>query len=182
MNFTYDTYRYIFIGAAILCAIMFVVSVVLFFALNIKKVFGDLTGKNAKKAIQKIREENEASGDKHHSSSSVNRDRGKITDKIDEHGNNKARSSELHVGSITTKIATQNLSPETDVLNENNTTVLSEESANTTVLNEVDTNTTVLDQSMGMNETTILSQENIQTSIFQIECDITFIHTNEVIS
>lgn len=183
---TYDTYRYIFIGAAILCAVMLIVTIILFFALNIRKVFGDLTGKNAKKAIEKIREENENSGDKKHKSSTVNRQRGKITDKIDERGNTVPRKPDINTGVITTKIATQNLVPETDVLVEepdNNTTVLNEADMNTTVLNESDMNTTVLSQPemAGEGETAVLSENVASADIFEVEYDITYIHSDEVI-
>lgn len=52
---TYDIYRLIFIVGAISCAVMFVVSVILFITLKIPNVIGDLTGRNAKKAIENIR-------------------------------------------------------------------------------------------------------------------------------
>ena len=40
---TYDIYRLIFIVGAISCAVMFVVSVILFITLKIPNVIGDLT-------------------------------------------------------------------------------------------------------------------------------------------
>ena len=52
---TYEIYRYIFIGAAILCGIMAIVSIALFFLLKIPRVIGDLTGSTARKAIEKIK-------------------------------------------------------------------------------------------------------------------------------
>ena len=58
---TYDIYRLIFIVGAIACAVMFVVSVILFITLKIPNVIGDLTGRNAKKAIENIRKQNEVS-------------------------------------------------------------------------------------------------------------------------
>lgn len=168
---TYDTYRYIFIGAAILCACMLVLTIVLFFTLNIRKVFGDLTGKNAKKEIKKIREDNEQSGDKRHKSSAVNRKRGKITDKIS--NQQVQQRQEINTGIITAKISTQELAQETELLDNaisNETSVLSEG------LNE----TSLLDESI--NETTILNENRIVSKVFEIEHDITFIHTNEVIN
>ena len=61
---TYEIYNYIFIGAAIASGILLVVSIVLFFLLDIPKVIGDLTGRNARKGIESIRKQNEATGDK----------------------------------------------------------------------------------------------------------------------
>ena len=51
---TYDIYRLIFIVGSIACAVMFVVSVILFITLKIPNVIGDLTGRNAKKAIEAL--------------------------------------------------------------------------------------------------------------------------------
>ncbi|MFQ9516006.1 MAG: hypothetical protein ACLRZ9_09285 [Eubacterium sp.] len=158
---TYDTYRYIFIGAAILCAVMLVVTVILFFALNIRKVFGDLTGKRAKKEIQKIREDNEKFEDKRYKSDSVNKNKEKITDEINQEA--VQRKPDVNAGIITAKIATQNLGAETEVLAQ-------EVSDETSILNE------------NINETTVLSQNFLEAGIFEIESDITFIHTSEVIS
>ena len=57
---SYDTYRLIFIGAAIACGVMFLVSVTLFFAFKIPNIIGNLTGRNAKKAIEDIKRQNES--------------------------------------------------------------------------------------------------------------------------
>lgn len=80
---TYDIYRLIFIVGSIACAVMFVVSVILFITLKIPNVIGDLTGRNAKKAIENIRKQNEASGGKAYKASAVNLERGRLTDKND---------------------------------------------------------------------------------------------------
>ena len=50
---SYEVYRYIFIGAAILCGIMFIVSVFLFILLKIS----ESGGRAAKKAEKKIRKQ-----------------------------------------------------------------------------------------------------------------------------
>lgn len=161
---TYELYRYIFIGGAILAGIMLVTSVLLFFLLKIPHVLGDLTGRNARKAIENIRNQNESSGDKLYKTSQVNRERGKLTDKISRSGNLiKQPSGSLSVGGAmpTEKISTQELPP-------NETTVL--DTAN---------ETTVLNAEVG--ESTVLDV-NTETSIFQIEYEITYIHTEEVIA
>ena len=83
---SYEVYRYIFIGAAILCGAMLITSILLFILLKIPKVIGDLTGRTARKAIENIRNQNESSGDKTYRSSLVNQARGKLTDKISPSG------------------------------------------------------------------------------------------------
>lgn len=169
---TYEIYRYIFFGGAILSGIMLILSVLLFFLYRIPNVLGDLTGSNARKAIENIRNQNESSGDKLYKTSQVNRERGKLTDKISPSGSLiRQPTGVLGGGAMATeKIGTQQLSPEelsgsdTEVLTSEligggETEVLSEgASPDTTVLNASDTN-----------------------SGFAIEYEITFIHTDEVI-
>lgn len=106
---TYDVYRYIFIGAAILAGLLFVLAVVLFFLLKIPKVVSDLSGATARKAIKQIREQNEASGDKSHQVSAFNRARGRLTDKISPSGQLMRQHTGHMPGHNTTKIATQHL-------------------------------------------------------------------------
>ncbi len=163
---TYETYHLIFIISAILCGIMVVVSVLLFIALKIPKVIGDLTGSTARKAIEDIRNQNESTGNKTYKSSMVNKERGKLTDKISQSGNLISNASNSLVGAMSTeKIASQQLTSE-------ETTVLS-----------VDNETTVLSEDIlfASDETTLLSQfDNV--SAFTIEYEITYIHTNEEIT
>ena len=169
---------------------------ILFFVYNIPSVIGDLTGATARKAIENIRNQNESSGDKTYKSSAVNRERGKITDKISPSGRLlKAPSDQLTGAMATAKISTQELPPadETDVLGSNETTVLG--GNETTVLGGNET--TVLGgnnaPAPGGGETTVLSADNTvgETSVltadpapavFQIEYEITYIHTDEVIA
>ena len=54
---SYDTYRLIFIGAAIACGVMFLVSVTLFIVFKIPNIIGNLTGHSAKKAIEDIKKQ-----------------------------------------------------------------------------------------------------------------------------
>ena len=164
---SYEIYRYIFIGAAILCGAMIVTSILLFILLKIPKVIGDLTGRTARKAIENIRNQNESSGDKTYRSSLVNQERGKLTDKISPSGRLIRNPTDLLGGAMATeKIGTQQLvSDETTVLDSGNeTTVLTGELENSG------------------NETTLLSQTDISNNVFEIEYEITYIHTNEIIS
>jgi len=169
---TYEIYRYIFLGGAILAGIMFVVSVLVFFLLKIPTVIGDLTGANARKAIENIRNHNESTGDKTYRSSQVNQERGKLTDKISPSGRLiKDPSHSLHGAMGTEKISTQQLHPGDDT---NETTVLTGE---LTGANE----TTVLSNESHANETTVLNAQTFSNA-FVIEYEITYIHTDEVIA
>lgn len=163
---TYETYHLIFVVAAALSGVFLVISAILFVALRIPKVVGDLSGATAKKAIQSIREQNEQSGNKVYKSSKVNIERGKLTEKISPSGR-LVQHPTTGFGARTEKISTQflqnqalqnGMAGETEVLGP---------TAETTVLN------------MEISETTVLMQNTTMQSFFEIEQDITFIHTDE---
>ena len=211
---TYDVYRYIFIGAAILCGIMFVVSVLVFIFLNIPKVISDLSGVTAKRAIKQIREQNEASGDKSYKVSAFNEARGKLTDKISPSGNVIAQYQAQMRGIDTTKIATQELSgeqssettvlgasAETSVLGASAETSVLGASAETSVLGGAETSVltsepvTQMPEPAAMGETAVLSAEPAelgQTSAlsqsdavdttFSVDYEITYVHSDEIIT
>lgn len=207
---TYEGFRYLFIIAAIVAAVMLIVTVLLFFLFKIPSVIGDLSGATARKAIKEIREQNEKTGDKGYSPSAYNVQRGKVTDKISDSGRVNRRTTSGFGGINTSKISTQSLieqaqASETTVLENmqgDSTTVLNPQSNETTVLNQQSNETTVL--SPQSNETTVLSPQDTsvetvqlsqcqvsdkpdnspavtQDTLFAIEYDITFIHTNEFI-
>lgn len=195
---TYDVYMNIYMVGLVLAGIMLVVSVILFFALKIPAVIGDLSGATARKAIENIRNQNEESGEKAYKSSAVNRERGRLTDKISPSGSLHTKPSDkLGFGMKTEKISTQRL----DVEDSGETTLLS--AANeTTVLSNNAGETEVLNEAPAFNETTLLSPDMMAPStesndvqmgfgdttelppmpgLFVIEQEITFIHTQEII-
>lgn len=190
---TYEVYMMIYNVGAILTIIMFVVSMILFFVLKIPAVIGDLSGSTARKAIENIRNQNEESGEKVHKSSAVNKERGKLTDKISPSGTLHSKPSDkLGFAMKTEKISTQKLENEAS----NETTVLSSGNE-TSVLNGYVGETSVLNEATVYNETSLLSPDMMQVSesvdfgntgklpllsgFFVIEQEITFVHTNEVI-
>ncbi len=166
---TYDVYRYIFIAAAVLCGVMLAVSVLLFVLLKIPKAVGDLSGSTARKAIKNIRERNEATGDKAYKVSAVNEARGKITDRISLSGAAPAAQGQLR-GINTSKIGTQNLT-QTDASGE--TTVLGFNGGEAAAEQGFDGSSS--------GETTVLGSET-EALNFTVEYEITFIHTDEIIS
>ena len=191
---SYDIYRYIFLISAGLAVLCLILSVILFFVLKIPRVIGDLTGSTAKKAIESIRNQNEKSGDKVHKTSYVNKQRGRITDKMTDSGKLIPTASVNEGGAMatakisTTVLATQaRESYEASLLegNTEETTILDSSSGNeTTVLSQNTGNEkTVLSQGFynpnTADETSILSQN--EANVFVIEYELTFIHTDEVI-
>lgn len=163
---TYETYRYIFLGSLLACGVFFVITIVLFFVLQIPRVISDLTGRTAKKAIANIRMQNELSGDKTYQTSAVNMERGKLTDKISQSGRLVPRTATTYGTAFNTeKISTQQLDAAdgTDVL-----------------VHEAAGETDVLYSPAG--ETAVLTPVEQPAQVFAVEYEITFIHTNEVIS
>lgn len=162
---TYEMYRYVFLGSLIACGIFFVAAAVLFFTLHIPKVIGDLSGRNARKAIADIRRQNEQSGDKSYQSSAVNLQRGKLTDKISHSGRLITREkTNFNTGVITEKISTQRLMDD----GAGETTVLCEQGE-----------TTVLTSSA--EETSVLDAQAVNEDLeFKVEFEITYIHTGEM--
>ncbi len=231
---TYEIYRYIFIGGAVLCGLLLILTIILFFALKIPGVLGDLSGSTAKKAIRKIREENGAVGER----KPADHSRGAITDRMTPSGRIVAAApptigalpatAKINTKELQTEHGTTVLQPateETTVLQgalaqqigaeqtapaSNETTVLYQpqqpgtETGETTVLQQGPENdvgeTTVLAQPPqpendggdttvliqppqpegNVGETTVLPQP--QLPVFEIEYEITYIHTQEYIT
>lgn len=173
---TYEIYRYIFIGAAIAAGVMLAVTLILFFVLKIPGVIGDLSGRTARKAIADIRNHNM-------SANTDNIGSGKLTDKITASGRLMERRDSSG-NKYTDKISTEKLI-EQNKLSGNNETTLLNNGNETTVLN-AGNETTVLD-SYSSGQTVILNSEtagfkDIQSAGYvNVESDITFIHSAEII-
>ena len=186
---TYEIYRYIFIGGLIACGLFFVLAVILFFTLRIPEVVNHLTGRTQRKAIERIRTQNEQSGDKSYRSSAVNLERGKVTDKISKSGRLIPKDpTPFGTGAITQKISTAELvaGAETDVLTvSEETSVLSAPASETTVLGNASAGETAVLGNASAGETAVLapSGQTMETTsqVFTVEFEITYIHTSEVI-
>lgn len=107
------------LAAYIAALVLLVLAVVLFFLLDIPKLYGDVSGRTARKAIEAIRQQNEATGNKAYKPSAVNAERGKLTDQITKSGKLQPRTAGLPVSVGTEKLETATLIPpagETEVL------------------------------------------------------------------
>lgn len=126
--------------AYLVAGVLFLVAVALFFLFDVPKLYGDISGRTARKAIEAIRQQNQSSGNKAYKPSAVNAERGKLTDKITQSGRLQSQTAGLPVSVGTEKFATSTIHPQ---LNE------------TTVLNQTINETTVLEQPVG--ETMVLT-------------------------
>ncbi len=195
--------------AAALSVLSFLITLFIFFKLDIIGVIGDLSGSTARKGIESIRSENAKTGNKAHKTSHTNRERGKLTDKITLSGSLKPRGESIELSVGTEKFSTGKLENEAilsrtgaDAIDE--TTILNNGySEGTTVLNgSYSDETTVLsggysDETTVLSggysdETTVLSGFNaendsyLQTQLanagITIEDEIIFVHSNERIN
>ena len=70
------------LASYVLAGIFLMVSIILFFRLDVIKLVGDFTGANERKAIENMRLQNENSGNSSYKSMRSNTSRGRLTDKI----------------------------------------------------------------------------------------------------
>lgn len=157
-----------------LAAVCLVFAVFSFITFKIPNVIGDLTGRNARKSIEKMRDANEKGGKKSYRPHPVASERGTLTEPIKQ---SKKESKKL---SKTAKAVTQRKEPQTfdgsgatDVLEDKNATAKLDYDADGTEI-----------LSPG---TQVLSEETMQTAlnanILKIKMiqNIVLIHTEEVI-
>lgn len=174
--------KYVCFGLA---AVFLIVAVILFVALDIKRVFGDLSGRTAKREIENIRSKNVQSGEKAYKPSHVNQSRGKLTAKISESGR-VAPDTPDPVGTMfETEKIDQPYVEQTTLLNngmqaDDQTTLLdSYQSEGTTVLSaQLDNGTTVLSNQQD-NGTTVLGASIGNVTLLD---EITYVFADEVIS
>lgn len=166
----YQDYLYIFYGGAVMAGIMLIVSVLLFIFLKIPTVIGDLTGSNARKAIADIRSQNENSRDD--STSAM------ATEKISTWKLPHKQSEETDVLDMAEgKTVPDTGGGETMVLGTGgeDTMVLGTDGEDTMVLGTGSGETMVLNSE----ETTVLNRQQEAQPVFNVEYEITFIHTKE---
>ena len=167
---TYEIYRYIFIGAAIAAGVMLAVTLILFFVLKIPGVIGDLSGRTARKAIADIRNHNM-------SANTDNIGSGKLTDKITASGRLMERRDSSG-NKYTDKISTEKLIEQNKLSGSNETTLLN--NANETTVLNTGNETTVLNAVI-LNSDTAGFKDIQSAGYVNVESDITFIHSAEII-
>lgn len=167
---TYEIYQYIFYGSLIMCIIMLVLSIILFFVFKIPKIVGFLTGATARKAIKSINEHTEQS-----MSQRLKQKKGKLYNEIDFSSSGKLmKKTNVSMDSdspVTEKFKTASLAPYNE----------------TTVLKQRGDETTVLSQMSSLEETSVLNNEagtenGSEPKEFAVIYDITYIWTDEIIN
>lgn len=154
--------------AYIAALVLLVLAVVLFFLLDIPKLYGDVSGRTARKAIEAIRQQNEATGNKAYKPSAVNAERGKLTDQITKSGKLRPRTAGLPVSVGTEKLETAALRPS---------------GGETELLQPISPETTMLsDPAAATGQTEVLVQGNVvQPGQFVLEVEMSFAASSEII-
>lgn len=153
------------IASYIVAGVLLLVAVALFFLFDVPKLYGDISGRTAKKAIEAIRQQNADEGNKAYKPSSVNVERGKLTDKITKSGRLESATAGLPVSVGTEKFATSMLAPQA-----NETTLLTE------TLNQPAGETTLLTQETPVEEETVVTDVE-----FRMDVEMSFTGSAELI-
>lgn len=90
-----DTLSLLSVIAFVIAGVSLAVAIFLWFFFHISSVIGDLSGRTARKSIEKMRAANERSGKKSYRVSSVNMERGKVTDTMPGTGKSQKQQTEL---------------------------------------------------------------------------------------
>lgn len=179
----------------VLAAISAVLAVVFWFVFKIPTVISDLSGRTARKSIERMRANNEKTGRKDFAPSKTNLKRGKVTELMDDSVKGSGKLSGLLSGKLVNKpkvISEGEENLETGLLEENTqplyeseeTGLLTEEAMETELLG-----TELLDETeeTGLlvedNETMLLVEDIPKTEAkgFDLLDEIMFIHTEETI-
>lgn len=146
--------------------VFLVIAMALFLIFKIPVVFGDLSGRTAKKSIESMRKNNERTGNKSYSSSSVNMARGKLTENIT--GSDRKKTEIIRqngeTGLLNENQAIDYQRIDTEIL-ETTTEVLRDENA-TTPLEDVQS---------------VCGRKKESSMKFTMIEEVIFIHTEEVI-
>lgn len=145
----------------ILAVLFVLLAIVLWFIFKIPNVIGDLSGRNAKKSIARMRQNNEKIGDKSYRASDKNLARGKLT------GTMEGMENSLNI-------------EETGLLNENLAKEYDEQ-ATGLLLDDV---TGLLDESGetdALEETVYVADRVPSSVVIQMIEEVMLIHTEEVI-
>lgn len=172
------------LAAFIVAGILLLASIALFFLLDVPKLYGDISGRTAKKAIDAIRQQNEETGNKAYKPSAVNEARGKLTDKITPSGRLVTPTEGMPLNVGTEKFSTSALTPQSA-----ETTILGQACGETDVLEQQTGETTVFNGSSSVvGQTTLLIQETEEKQVtyseykdFTVDVEMSFTGSSEII-
>lgn len=166
----FKTVSIVFFALAAVCLALGIITFIVF---KIPNVIGDLSGRNARKSIEQMRETNEKGGKKSHRPHPVASDRGTLTEPIKQNSSKLRKQKQVIPKPQTVSHVDTKGSSATDVLDDPNATQK---------LDFNETGTEILAEG-----TQVLSNEQMQAALnqtavgFKMIQDIVLIHTDEVI-
>ena len=170
-----DTLSNLSIISFIAAGVFFALAVFLWFFFRIPAVFGDLTGRTARKSIANMRAANEKSGAKSYRESQTNAVRGKLTDTMPGLEKAKGKKEAPKVPNMK-KVPTGTLSdggqPETGLLRENKEDNFQTEATGLLMRDEM---------TVPLEETVQLKADHKNGKKLTMIDEVMFIHTDEVI-
>lgn len=186
---TAEKYMIICYASFVLTVVSFAITIILFIKFNIISIIGDLSGSAAKKGIESIRNNNFRTGNKAYKSSTINTERGRITDRISSSGALKRIGENIGVSVGTERLQMGPLYQDESESNNiiNNDPSLSQERNNE---NANYSNVTVFDGNQ-IDDTVVLSSEYEETTVLKdsncvekhseivVEDEIIYVHSRE---
>lgn len=152
----------------IVAGVLFVAVIAMFFLLDVPKLYGDVSGRTARKAIEAIYQQNESGESNTYKPHFGNVERSKLTDKITRSGSLQSKTAGLPMNVGTEKLLNSGSYSQSDV---------------TTILNEPANETTILEQPIG--ETTVLTNPDtaVKHSVgkFRMDVELSFFGSSEII-
>lgn len=167
-----ETLSMLSIISFIIAGIAFVAVVFLWILFKIPRIIGDLSGRNARKTVAKVRSSNEKSGDKSYRSSGANAARVKLTSTMPQ-TQPEQHTEEMHPGNESM--------PETGLLADNKAAL--QNTAGTELLSDEDATVTLFDTDAAtqLSEKQAAPDHPVQRKTLHILEEIVLIHTDEVI-
>ena len=156
----------------VVAGVALALAIVLWFFFEIPTVIGDLTGRNARKSIARMRTENEKSGVKNYKESKTNAERGKLTETMSGIKSKSASDGKMETGLLVENKAEVIETEETGLL-ESEATGLLEPDATGLLIDEDETAT------LGEN---VSREKRVGGKPLTIIEEIMLIHTDEVIN
>lgn len=117
-----ETLSTISVVSFIAAGIFVVLAIAQWFLFNIPAVWGDLSGKNARKSIERMRKNNEKSGNKYYKSSKTNVERGKLTGTMEGAGKTDNYGNSDETGLLKENMATEYENSDTGLLSDSDMT------------------------------------------------------------
>jgi hypothetical protein len=163
-------YRNVSVICFVLSGLMFILSVVLFFRLNIAKVIGDLTGNTARKEIKNIYEKNTQSSNRRNKPKPVYVENKGVYANANLSQSSVAQSNKAGIDLNEQKFSGQSFR------DENETTLLVNDKLNNDSYKE-----NFSDITESLEDLPNLYAPNEESKEYELELDITYLHTNEII-